>query len=72
MFKNLKSLIDRLLLDRFQPILAGMLSLVMVVISGFWWFPALAQKINGVPGSPSSTMTISGEQLPPPSTKFHL
>ena len=70
MFKNLKSLIDRLLLDRFQPILAGMLSLVMVVISGFWWFPVLAQKINGVPGSPSSTMTISGEQLPPPSTKF--
>ncbi len=70
MFKNLKSLIDRLLPDRFQLILMGLLALVMVVTSGFWLFPALAQKINGVPGSASSTMTISGEQLPPPSTKF--
>jgi arylsulfatase len=42
----------------------------MVVTSGFWWFPALAQKINGVPGSPSATMSISGEQLPAPAPKF--
>jgi len=70
MTENLKSRLDRLLKDRFQPIIAGILSLVIVVISGFWWFPVLAQRINGVPGSPSSTMTISGEQLPPPSTKF--
>ena len=70
MTKNLKSLLDRLLPDRFQPILVGVLSLVMVVTSGFWWFPVLAQKINGVPGSPSATMSISGEQLPAPAPKF--
>ncbi len=33
-------------------------------------FPALAQQITGVPGSPSATTTISGEQLPPPPPKF--
>ncbi|MBJ7898499.1 MAG: sulfatase-like hydrolase/transferase [Cyanobacteria bacterium RI_101] len=42
----------------------------MVITSGFWWFPALAQKINGVPGSPSATMSISGEQLPAPAPPF--
>jgi len=70
MFNNLKSLLTRSWSQRFQAIGVGILSLVIVVTSGFWWFPVLAQKINGVPGSPSSTMTISGEQLPPPSTKF--
>ena len=29
-----------------------------------------AQQINGVPGSPSSTTTIPGDQLPAPSQKF--
>jgi arylsulfatase A-like enzyme len=29
-----------------------------------------AQQINGVPGSPSATMTIDGKQLPPPAPKF--
>ncbi len=48
----------------------GVLSLLLVVTSGFWWFPALAQKINGVPGSPSATMSLSGEQLPAPAPKF--
>ncbi|MFM7191599.1 MAG: sulfatase-like hydrolase/transferase [Microcystaceae cyanobacterium] len=70
MFNNLKSLLTRSWSQRSQAIGVGILSLVIVVTSGFWWFPALAQKINGVPGSPGSTMTISGEQLPPPSTKF--
>ena len=32
--------------------------------------PALAQEITGVPGSPSATTTISGNQLPPPDPKF--
>ncbi len=32
--------------------------------------PAGAQQINGVPGSPSATSTISGKQLPPPDPKF--
>jgi len=31
---------------------------------------ASAQQINGVPGSPSSTTTIDGRQLPPPPAKF--
>ena len=31
---------------------------------------ALAQQINGEPGSPSATMTIDGKQLPPPPLKF--
>ncbi len=32
--------------------------------------PAAAQQITGVPGSPSATTTIDGEQLPPPPAKF--
>jgi arylsulfatase len=31
---------------------------------------AAAQQINGVPGSPSATMTLDGKQLPPPTPKF--
>jgi arylsulfatase A-like enzyme len=31
---------------------------------------ALAQQINGAPGSPDSTITLSGKQLPPPPQKF--
>jgi arylsulfatase A-like enzyme len=61
----------KVLLSRFPRLIAaGILSLVMVIISGFWWVPAIAQKINGIPGSPSATITISGEQIPPPPTKF--
>jgi arylsulfatase len=29
-----------------------------------------AQQINGTPGSPDATTTISGKQLPPPDSKF--
>ena len=32
--------------------------------------PAKAQEINGVPGSPSATMTIDGKQLPAPPQNF--
>ena len=32
--------------------------------------PVAAQQINGVPGSPSATVTIDGKQLPPPPGKF--
>ena len=32
--------------------------------------PASAQQINGVPGSPSATTSITGNQLPPPDPKF--
>src|SRR6266849_1195948 len=32
--------------------------------------PASAQQINGVPGSPSATVTLDGKQLPPPPMPF--
>src|SRR5512134_483758 len=32
--------------------------------------PAASQQITGVPGSPSATTTITGDQLPPPPEKF--
>ncbi len=32
--------------------------------------PAMAQQISGVPGAPSATMTIQGNQLPAPPLKF--
>jgi hypothetical protein len=32
--------------------------------------PAFAQQITGVPGSPSATVTIDGNQLPPPPLPF--
>jgi len=32
--------------------------------------PALAQQVTGVPGSPSATTTLQGDQLPPPPAKF--
>ena len=33
-------------------------------------FPAMAQQVTGVPGSPSATTTINGKQLPPPDPTF--
>ena len=33
-------------------------------------WPAAAQRITGVPGSPSATTTIQGDQLPAPPQKF--
>jgi len=32
--------------------------------------PAFAQQITGVPGSPSATTTIQGDQIPAPPQKF--
>ena len=32
--------------------------------------PTGAQQINGVPGSPTSTVTLDGKQLPPQPMKF--
>src|SRR5262245_36047114 len=36
----------------------------------FPWGHATAQQIYGTPGSPSATMSITGDQLPPPPQKF--
>ncbi len=48
-------------------ITARLLGIVWLILAGS---PVLAQQVTGVPGSPSATATISGEQLPPPSPKF--
>ena len=46
---------------------ALLLSLVAATVAPL---VAVAQQITGVPGSPSATTTISGEQLPAPPSKF--
>ena len=43
-------------------LVAGLLTIACVSAS--------AQQITGVPGSPESTTTITGRQLPPPDPKF--
>src|SRR5215510_2669287 len=44
---------------------------VVVALSALWSLhSALAQQITGVPGSPSATTAIEGNQLPPPPQKF--
>ena len=45
--------------------------IVAAVSSGLTALPAMAEQITGVPGSPSATTTINGNQLPPmPDEKF--
>src|SRR5262249_54395998 len=46
---------------------ASALATTLLVLSGV---AALAQQINGTPGSPSATTTIDGKQLPPPAPQF--
>ena len=41
-----------------------------LTLSLVWSVSANAQEINGIPGSPSATITIPGDQLPPPPQKF--
>ncbi len=43
---------------------------VILITIAFSALPAMAQKITGVPGSPSATTTISNKQLPAPDPKF--
>jgi arylsulfatase A-like enzyme len=49
--------------------LAMALAFILIAVA-FSALPAMAQKINGVPGSPGATEIISGKQLPPPDPKF--
>ncbi len=42
----------------------------LLIMVGFGTTPASAQQINGVPGAPSSTVTLDGKQLPPPPMPF--
>jgi arylsulfatase A-like enzyme len=48
-----------------QPMMVGLL--MAAALAGG---PATAQQITGVPGSPSATTTIPGNQLPPPDPEF--
>jgi arylsulfatase A-like enzyme len=43
---------------------------ITVVMVAVMIVPAMAQQIYGTPGSPSATMTIKGDQLPPPPRTF--
>lgn len=56
--------------NHLRSLLGGLGALVLVITSGLWWYPAVAQQIYGTLGSPSARATISGEQLPPPDPKF--
>jgi arylsulfatase len=49
-----------------QIFLSGMLAAAVMAGAHSGW----AQQINGTPGSPHATTTISGKQLPPPDPKF--
>ena len=70
MFRNLQLWLTRILPSWCSPLLAGAVAFVLVLISGIWYGPLVAQQIYGTPGSPSATMSISGEQLPAPAPKF--
>ncbi len=70
MFRNLQLWLTRILPSWCSPLLAGAVAFVLVLISGIWYGPLVAQQIYGTPGSPSATQSISGEQLPPPVGKF--
>jgi len=44
--------------------------IAVLIVAGFASTIVSAQQINGVPGSPSSTVTLDGKQLPPPPLPF--
>ena len=48
----------------------GGITLLVAMQSILLWTPTVAQEIYGTPGSPAATMSINGEQLPPPPQKF--
>jgi hypothetical protein len=45
-------------------------TIVACVLTGYSGGTSSAQQINGVPGSPESTIVIDGNVLPPPPQKF--
>src|SRR3954463_15358496 len=55
--------------DSIMSMTTTMLSLSFL-LSASYVPVAIAQQINGTPGSPSATITIDGKQLPPPPIKF--
>ena len=55
MFRNLQLWLTRILPSWCSPLLAGAVAFVLVLISGIWYGPLVAQQIYGTPGSPSAT-----------------
>ncbi len=53
-------------MEQRRPKIWLMATLVLVLAAA----PVLAQQITGVPGSPSATTTIQGDQIPAPAPKF--
>ena len=53
-----------------QNTLPIMMVVAVLIIAGFDASRVSAQQINGTPGSPSSTVTLDGKQLPPPPIPF--
>ena len=45
-------------------------TLSALTLAALAFAPAMAQQATGVPGSPSATTTIPGNQLPPPPQPF--
>ena len=64
MLSNLISFVNRLLMERFKSILVGSLALVMVIMSGVWLGPTIAQQVTGTLGSPSATTTHQRRATP--------
>lgn len=53
-----------------KPSTSNLFSVVIVAAVLALTSPARSQTVNGTPGSPSSTVTVDGKQLPPPPMKF--
>lgn len=68
--QKLLNALKHLLPSSLKSILVGVLSLALVVVTGVWFGPTIAQQVYGTLGSPSATMSISGKQLPPPNMQF--
>lgn len=70
MFTQINFFFDRLFPSTFQAVMVGSIAFLMVITSGIFFLPAMAQQITGTPGSPSAITTINGQQIPSPSQKF--
>ncbi len=70
MLTRLKSFLNRVFPSNFKLISSGILVFLMVIGSGVFFAPAIAQQIRGTSGSPSAIMTVKGDQLPAPEQPF--
>ena len=56
--------------QRFKSVKILVMVMAMVMVAAVAGQPAAAQQATGEPGAPNATITLSGEQLPPPVAKF--